>query len=469
MQRLLDWAIRLLPIVLPLYVWRFKIGPLPTTFLEIYILVFIALWGVLKFTERKKIETRPSEVTQSEETPSDGVSTGIRINIRKWKWPIVAWLVATLVAVVIAPDRWAAFGHWRAFMLEPVLVFWVLMDYVKNGKTPSNGISTRVETLYKNLLFGIAIVTVALGVYAVIQYFTGIGIPSPWGDIPGRRATGIFGYPNGLSLFAAPFGVVCFMEWLRRVWDGERQSTRLLFLLGAASAATSVLLAKSMGGILAFGIGVVLTLIIKKQTRKIGYILAILGILGSIFAGLTIYRTQLHPSNIGENVANSKKWSSMVRTIIWQESAQIIKDHPLLGTGLRSYPTAILPYHKATWMEVFPHPHNIVLMLWIETGLAGLLAFIWLCYTWVVVSHQSTVISRKSSVDSSKQIPRPTDERRLTTDDWLWTVPLLVILSHGMVDMPFFKNDLAVQFWILSALATVSSGMYHRAAIQSEK
>jgi len=328
------------------------------------------------------------------------------------------------------------------------LVFIVINDLFKTTPNPSS--------LRRGIINGIGVVTLALGVYAVIQYFTGIGIPSPWDDATMRRATGIFGYPNGLSLFVAPFGAVCFMEWIRRVWEGDGQWPRLFFLLATAAALVAELLAKSMGGILALGIGMALVLIIKKETRKIGYALCAIGAIVAVAVAVRIYTTELHPQNIGDNVANSKKWSSMVRTVIWKESAQIIKDHPLLGTGLRSYPTAILPYHKATWMEVFPHPHNIVLMLWIETGLLGLIAFMWICWTWAVVCRRSSAISHQSGNGISS------DDRRLTTDDLLWVVPLIVILTHGMVDMPYFKNDLAIQFWLLAALATAAGGVYHR-------
>ena len=442
MKRLLNLAVFLLPIVLPLYVVRFNIGPLPTTVLEIYILLFIGLWGLRRLKNRKP---NTAETQNFASLPKNYQNNWFQ----RWRWPIAAWLVATLIAVFIAPDHWAAFGHWRAFMLEPILMFVVINDLFDTTPNPS--------LLRRGITNGIATVTIALGIYAVIQYFTGWGIPSPWDDATMRRATGTFGYPNGLSLFIAPFGVVCFMEWIRRVWDGGEQGARMLFLTGAAAAAVSVLLAKSMGGILAFGAGVTLTLVIKKETRKIGLVMCIMGLIGTLAAGALIYRTQLHPLNISDNIATSKKWSSMVRTVIWQESWQIVKAHPVLGTGLRSYPTAILPYHTATWMEVFPHPHNIILMLWIETGLLGLLAFLWICWTWVVVSRQSSVDSREWS-----KTHHLTDDRRHTTDDWLWIVPLIVILVHGMVDMPYFKNDLAMQFWLLAALATTASKTYHR-------
>ena len=179
--------------------------------------------------------------------------------------------------------------------------------------------------------------------------------------------------------------------------------------------------------------------------------LSAIGILGAGLFAWQIYGTEMHPQTVEDTLAASKKWSSSVRVIIWQESFEIIKDHPILGTGLRSFKTAILPYHEATWMETFPHPHNIFMMLWIETGITGLLAFIWLIGTW------ANTVPRPAS--QSSHVNGANDEGRVTRDvqRYIWLIPLIVIMAHGMVDMPYFKNDLAVQFFLLAAIATRNS------------
>jgi O-antigen ligase len=436
MNKLLNWLIILLPLALPLYVVRFNIGPLPTTLLEVYVLALMVTWLLSRVNSGQWSETdkSPSPSPSSQfPVPISHIRSSlfeIRSSIGKWFWPLIVWLVVTLIAVFVAQDAWAAFGHWRAFMLEPVIVFVALIDSLAGRP---HGVARTME----RLLQAVAMATILLGVYAAFQYITGWGIPSPWDAEAGRRATGVFGYPNGLSLFIVPFGVVSWMR-LADAWLSDHMGSPLqLLMYGSASALALVatVLAKSMGGILAFGVGVVLTLIILKKTRVIGIVLTVLGVLGAGLVAWQIYGTELHPQTIEDNLASTKKWSSSVRVIIWQESWEIIKDNPILGTGLRSYKTAVIPYHQATWMEIFPHPHNIFLMLWIETGLAGLLAFIWLIVTWVAV-----VKGQKINDKSYERL--------------IWIVPLIAILVHGMVDMPYFKNDLAIQFFLLAALAT---------------
>ncbi|MDD2786197.1 MAG: O-antigen ligase family protein [Patescibacteria group bacterium] len=423
------WAF-LLPIFLPLYVIRFNIGPLPTTALEVFVLVSFAIWLVSKTQDFASLQNNAA--------------------LRRWVWPITAWLVATLIAALVAQDKWGAFGHWRAFMLEPILIFVMLTNLIPPA--PLNKRGTK-----QWLMYGISAVTIMLGLYAIVQFATGWGIPHPWDAWPGRRATGVFGFPNGLSLFVVPFGVVCWMELLKiknyelRIKNFGVNFYSILFLSATIAAGTAVVLAKSMGGIIAFGIGIVLTLIINKKTRRVGAALSALGLIVAAIVGYQILSTQLNSTNIDATIFSTKRWSSMVRTVIWQESIQIIKVHPLLGTGLRSYQTAIAPYHTATWMEIFPHPHNIILMVWIETGLLGLLAFIWICVAWVkMVQRPRYVVLAYKQLSNQDHGPGTMDPPR-----WLWVIPLIVILVHGMIDMPYFKNDLAMQFWILAALATI--------------
>lgn len=430
-NRLFSWMIGLLPLALPLYVVRFDIGPLPTTALEIFIILLIAIWlAQVKFAGLKNTW----------------------IVLGAWRYPLAVWLVVTLLSVLIAPDSWAALGHWRAFMLEPALIFALLLERYNNSEHLK-------ATLTKNLLSGLTAVTILMGAYAIYQFFTGFGIPSPWDVSPGRRATGVFGFPNGLSLFMAPFGVTCFIFWLKKVFDGEGGWLRLALPIAWALAGAAEILAKSMGGLLAFGIGTVLVLLAYKKTRLIGLGLSLIGLIGAGLVAFNIYQTELHPQTLEHTVASTKKWSSMVRTIIWKESLDLALSNPILGSGLRSYKTAVVPYHTATWMEVYPHPHNIFLMLWIETGLAGLLAFIWIIITWTTIVTRG-VVTRTTTPRRTSQSSyvNQSDAGRATRDvrRFVWLIPLIVILVHGMVDMPYFKNDLALQFWILAALAAIT-------------
>ncbi|MCA9389730.1 MAG: hypothetical protein KC585_03955, partial [Candidatus Magasanikbacteria bacterium] len=71
------------------------------------------------------------------------------------------------------------------------------------------------------------------------------------------------------------------------------------------------------------------------------------------------------------------------------------------------------------------YPHNIILNFWVETGLAGLLAFFWIVFAW---------LKKKEAM----------------------LLPLVALLIHGLVDVPYFKNDLAIVFFLVLALCAIT-------------
>jgi O-antigen ligase len=143
-------------------------------------------------------------------------------------------------------------------------------------------------------------------------------------------------------------------------------------------------------------------------------------------------------------------WSGMVRRQIWAETINLLRDHWLLGAGLAGYQTAIVPYHSsANWMEIYLYPHNIIMNFWSELGLLGLLAFIWLGvkYFWVNIVGIWRGTSKEIKVLSITLI-----------------AAMLEVIIHGLVDVPFFKNDLSVLFMIILAVAVINGFL-----IKSEK
>lgn len=70
-----------------------------------------------------------------------------------------------------------------------------------------------------------------------------------------------------------------------------------------------------------------------------------------------------------------------IRTLIWRDTLQMIRERPLLGWGLGRYEAAHAELiargsgHAAT-PQPSTDPHNQFLRFWVETGLPGLLAFL---------------------------------------------------------------------------------------------
>lgn len=374
----------LLPIVLPAYVVRFHVGPFPTTLLEVFVAIFLAAWTVSRGTQ--------------------GWNDAARLlKKRGWAWPMLLWLLAGAVGVIVSPDHVAALGLWRAYFLEPILVFAMLTDLVRGDEEK--------KILLRSTVFAL----LALACWAVVQATTGLGIPSPWNAPPsGIRATGPFPYPNALALFAVPAAALCAYLAINHHKHLLRPH---LAWLGFGSGLLAAVLAKSDGGLIALGAAAFVALMLHKNARRPAFVIAAL----SLIVALSIPTTR----KIVTDQIFFREWSGKVRLVMWKETRAMLNDHPIFGVGLGNYRDGIKPYHNATWMEIFQYPHNILLNLWSEIGLLGTAAFAWILWTWW---------KRGGTM----------------------ALPVMVaILVHGLVDVPYFKNDLAVMFWILVAITAM--------------
>jgi O-antigen ligase len=129
--------------------------------------------------------------------------------------------------------------------------------------------------------------------------------------------------------------------------------------------------------------------------------------------------------------------SISVRSEMWTESWRMIKDHYVLGAGLGGYQELMKNYHQKNYIEIYLYPHNIFLNFWSEIGIFGLLAFLGILFWY----YKRALIKQKD--DLRFKIYDLRDLRILLA------AAMTVVVVHGLVDVPYFKNDLSVFFWIL--------------------
>ena len=99
----------------------------------------------------------------------------------------------------------------------------------------------------------------------------------------------------------------------------------------------------------------------------------------------------------------------------------------IFGSGLSGFKQGITPYKDVSnYHEDLIYPHNIFLNFWTETGLLGLVAITWLILDWALRTYRTMQL---------QTIYRPY---------YLGLAAASVtIFVHGMLDVPYFKNDLA--------------------------
>ena len=359
--------------LLPTYLIRFSLFGIPTTVLEILLLIVIGQWLCKNHRRIKSLFRIP----------------------RTWAIAIALIVIAATVSAIITPNAFSGLGIWKAYFIEPILFFYLLLDELKQKKITVD-----------QILFALVLGGFVPALTAIAQWIFNAGIPIPW-DIE-RRVTGVFDYPNALGLYLGPLIVIAV---------GTLKKNKLFFAIALVLFSIAIILAQSEAAIAATIITVVLMGIAQPSLRKKTLIISVMAV-GLIFV-IPQTRAFLIPK------LTLQDYSGQIRIGQWSETLELLKNRPLLGAGLSGYPEALKPYHTQTHIEIFQYPHTIFLNIWVELGLLGLASFL-------IVA---TLLLRSLPI-------------LLPTSYFLLPFPLLQTFLHGLVDVPYFKNDLAIMTWV---------------------
>jgi len=407
----LDWALTLCVAFLPVYLIRFEIGFFPMTILEVMLLVLFGVWLTKAFI----IRSGGTETAAWREKWRERCK---RINW-PWKWLTLAFVAVGVVAVFISPDLRAAAGLWKAYILEPVMLFVVFVNVIK----------TKEQLL--QILWGLGASVVVIGFVAMLQYLNIVNIHAHYGLETPRRATSVFPFPTAVGKFVGPIlaffigiFVVRGLRAARSLWELVHNN---IFVSGVILfGLMGLLFSVSRGAIIGVGAALLFSSFFSK--RKIWIWLGV-GIV--MVAALAVPQTR---DNI-TGVFSATDVSTDVRLVMWQGALRIIEDHPVLGTGLASFPIVYDDYKEASHTEYFPNPDQLYLTLWIEMGIAGLIVFGLAIVRFFIVARQIMREYREYAVGLMAAI--------------------VAMLVYGFLDTPYFKNDLAVQFWVFLGITVV--------------
>jgi O-antigen ligase len=119
---------------------------------------------------------------------------------------------------------------------------------------------------------------------------------------------------------------------------------------------------------------------------------------------------------------------------IYGAAMQTLADHPIFGLGIGGYS------FKFNHVSPEPYPHDIWLTFWVEIGIVGVVAFGMIFFGLLVRGWRAW-----PNVQGFEKAA-------------LWGVLGALVLwgVHGLVDSPYWKNDMSVEFWTLAALQMVS-------------
>jgi putative inorganic carbon (hco3(-)) transporter len=373
----------------PAYILRWHIGFYPSTVLEVAVVLTVAAFAF----ESWRLGSMPSLRSP-------------------FTLPAAIFIVACAISVIVAPDRRAALGIYRAYIIEPIAFFFVVGSVVRTVRQAS--------LVLAGLALAGVVVAVANSVVvlnAILHHTLNPAVPAP---------VVIYTNPNDVALFLVPLIAIAGSIVL---YSADR-TERLAGAAFAVIASLATLLSFSRGGYLALA-AVALGLAISHRRRW--RLLAI----AAVGAVVLILIPPIH-HRLAVEVDFSNGSNTLVgRFELWRVSLHMLSQHILFGVGLSGFAQVIAPYWNPTHTDRFIYPHNIVLTFWSETGLLGLAAFAWIMVTGFVQGWKGWRTSAAGW--------RPIELGIV--------LALVAVITHGLVDVPYFKNDLSLEFWALLGLA----------------
>jgi len=374
---------------LPSYLIKIKFGWISFNVLELLIGILFFIWV---FNKEKKY----------------------LIFTNQYLIPVSLIFAGLVLSVVANKNYYAGFGAIKGWFLFPIIFAIIFYDALKKN-----------ESLLKKSLLALFFSGVAVSVIGIIYKFLGM---VTFDD----RLKIFWDSPNQLAMFLAipfligiiRFGFEEFRELCSRKGKAELWKNGGIFF-GSLLILSNLYFTKSYGAWLAIVAALVIIFWLVYRKKEHNKYLAISAmILVIFFAAISIGKYE-QTKNLG------KRSSLTSREMIWKSAGLMIENNPLFGIGPGNFQEKYLEYQKffppyLEWSA--PQPHNIFLAFWLESGLFGLFGLFGLLACFFRDNKKAIANNHEVGI--------------------LLLAIMIYILVHGLVDTTYWRNDLAVVFWV---------------------
>ncbi|MAF20589.1 MAG: hypothetical protein CMI55_02820 [Parcubacteria group bacterium] len=326
-------------------------------------------------------------------------------------YPIFLIFLGVTIATLFSEDISISAGIFKSWFISPLLFFIVLINVVKNKKQIKN-------ILLALFCSGLGVCLIAL-FYWLTNKLTYDG-----------RLQAFYLSPNYLAMYLSP--ILILSLYLYFVFD--KKIIKLLLFIAHCLLFIILYLTFSYGawlGVLAALIFILFAfykfkpVVLNKKIVIVFVLLILVGLISQI------------PSQKFQGLLDLSYPSLESRLVIWQSAWEITKDHSLIGIGPGMFQKYYLAYQVqlGPYLEwATPQPHSLFLAFWLQAGLLGLVGLIWL----LIIFFKGLFYKKL-------------DKEVLIINIFLGAT-MVYILAHGLVDTTYWKNDLALIFWLIIAL-----------------
>lgn len=373
-------------ILLPVYLIKFVFWGVPLNLLEIMILAALAWW----LEEKRWLK------------PEWKIFLKENKNLLSL---VVIILLSLSLSVFFNNNFRVGLGIIKGWFIFPLILALISIDIFREKKTQA------LKFFYAG--------AVGVATLALLGFFLGQITYD-------GRLQGIFNSPNYLAMYLAPAILIGLMlaqnKNVKIKTENYNLNIKSFYYLSLVMILAVLYLTYSYAAWIALALTAVIIFILnKKFAVKLVFLVLLL-------AGALFY-FQADKSKWVDFVNLNERSSFASRLMIWQSAGKIIADNPILGIGPGNFQDRYLAYQKyyPPYLEwAVPHPHNLYLAFYLYAGIMGLAAFLMLIFFWI-----KKILAQKKEA--------------------IYVIALGIIiyfLLHGLVDTTYFKNDLAVIFWL---------------------
>ena len=325
----------------------------------------------------------------------------------KYTIPVTLIFVGLVLSVIANGNYYAGFGAIKGWFVVPIIFGIIFFDALKKD-----------DSLLKKSLLVLFFSGVAISIFGVVYKFLDVV------TFDGRLKI-FWDSPNQLAMFLAiPFLIGLFFALQKQEVRAKR-----LYILSLTLVGLGLYFTYSYGAWLAMAVALIVIIWLKYSKKDHKKYLAIFAILLVAFLALASFFKYKSIENLGA------RSSLASRVTIWKSAGLMVEKNPLFGIGPGNFQEKYLEYQKyfppyLEWSA--PQPHNIFLAFWLESGLLGLAGFVILLFYFFC--------DNKKTIENNRDL------------GILFLGIIIYILVHGLVDTTYWRNDLAVVFWVVVAM-----------------
>lgn len=326
------------------------------------------------------------------------------------KLPLLSWLSCLILSIIFSKNRLVSICNIYTYITS-ILLFINALTFRENQKI------LLVKTLFFSGVFvcAIALYQYFFGFKHILNYVSQNGINSPFlmDYISHKRVFSPFVTPNSLAGYLIMlFPLVLLFKKDNLFYTKIPQAAIFLLLT------FTLFLTKSLGAIIClFLVSCIYIALSRDQAKKLNLFLPALLLLITVI--ILSFRSCLIQTHINPIFSVENRLS------YWKTSLQIIKHAFFTGLGIGNFN---MPQSR--------YSHNSYLQILAETGILGLLSFLWL----IVSALKKALKDFKDSVNKEKQ--------------FILVVLLANIsfLLHNLLDFTFYLPEIAFIWWIILGL-----------------